>query len=224
MNADSEILNSFDHGMVHYVQLDTETDLGYGFPPPGAASGTGGGPFNSTPNAQATWLEQDLASVDRSKTSWIIVTGHRPWYLSYPNVTKTICWSCKDVFEPLFLKYEVDLYFSGHAHVYQRSAPIANQVIDPNELNNPSAPWYITNGAGGHYDGLDSLQRPPQPYERFGLDTNEKAYGWSMLTFHNCTHLTHDFVLSANGSVLDSATLYKNRTCAVTCGKIGQKS
>ena len=31
--------------------------------------------------------------------------------------------------------------------------------------------------------------------------------------FHNCTHLTHEFVGSTNGSVLDSATLFKNRTC-----------
>ena len=35
------------------------------------------------------------------------------------------------------------------------------------------------------------------------------AYGWSRLTIHNRTHLTHEFVASANGTVLDSATLYK---------------
>ena len=29
------------------------------------------------------------------------------------------------------------------------------------------------------------------------------------LTFHNRTHLTHEFIASANGSVLDSPTLYK---------------
>jgi hypothetical protein len=231
---------SFDHGMAHYIQLDTETDLGHGFigpDEPGGQAGEDSGPFNPIMNAQTTWLQQDLAAVDRSKTPWIIVAGHRPWYLSYANVSKTICWSCKDVFEPLLLEYGVDLYISGHAHLYQRSAPLANGVIDPNELNNPNAPWYskfsicpllyllvellltmrpVTNGAAGHYAGLDALASPPQPYQRFGLDTSNGIYGWSKLTFHNCTHLTHDFVASKNGTVLDTATLYKNRTCCVT--------
>jgi hypothetical protein len=136
---------SWDHGMTHYIQLDTKTDLGHGFigpDEPGGQSGEDSGPFNPIMNAQTAWLQKDLVSVNRSKTPWIIVAGHRPWYLSYANVTKTICWSCKDVFEPLLLDYGVDLYISGHAHVYQRSAPLASGVIDPNELNNPSAPWY----------------------------------------------------------------------------------
>jgi hypothetical protein len=86
--------------------------------------------------------------------------------------------------------------------------PLKNYVLDPNGLNNPKAPWYITNGAAGHYDGLDSLSRPFQPYTAVAFDD---AYGWSRLTFHNKTHLTHEFVASRNGSVLDSATLYKER-------------
>ncbi|KAL1969333.1 hypothetical protein VTN77DRAFT_9525 [Rasamsonia byssochlamydoides] len=207
---------SFDHGMVHYIQLDTETDLGHGFIGPDQTGGVEGyhtGPFNRSIDAQTDWLEADLAAVDRRKTPWVIVSGHRPWYLSYANDSKTICWSCKDVFEPLFLMYGVDLYLSGHAHFYQRSAPIADGVIDPNELNNPSAPWYITNGAGGHYDGLDAMAKPPAPYQRFGLDTHDGIYGWSKLTFHNCTHLTHEFVASRNGTVLDTATLFKDRVC-----------
>ncbi|KAG0645385.1 Acid phosphatase [Hyphodiscus hymeniophilus] len=190
---------SWNHGMTHYIQLDTETDLGHGFIAPDAPGGQAGedsGPFNSIMNAQTTWLQKDLAAVDRSRTPWVIVAGHRPWYLSYANVTKTVCWSCKDVFEPLFLQYGVDLCISGHAHLYQRSAQLSNGVIDPNELNNPSAPWYsrsiifidvslllfdgqltmtpVTNGAAGHYDGLDALASLAQPYQRFGLDTSDE--------------------------------------------------
>ncbi|KAJ8098545.1 Metallo-dependent phosphatase-like protein [Lipomyces tetrasporus] len=207
---------SFDHGMVHYVTLDTETDLGHGFignDEVGGSEFDDSGPFNATLNAQTTWLEADLKSVDRSKTPWIIVAGHRPWYLSHANASGTICWSCKDVFEPLLIEYGVDLVLSGHSHVYERNAPLNNGVVDPNELDNPSAPWYITNGAAGHYDGLDALQVPLQNYSRFGLDTHNATYGWSKLTFHNCTHMTHEFVASGNGTVLDSATLYKRRKC-----------
>ena len=46
---------SFDHGMVHFVQLDTETDLGHGFignDEPGGSEGDDSGPFNTTMNAQ----------------------------------------------------------------------------------------------------------------------------------------------------------------------------
>jgi acid phosphatase type 7 len=210
---------SWDHGMVHYIQLDTETDLGHGFigeDEVGGGEGLNASSVNATMDAQTKWLEADLKAVNRTKTPWVIAAGHRPWYLSHANESGTICWTCKDVFEPLLIKYNVDLMLSGHAHVYERQAPLANGAIDKNELNNPSAPWYITNGAAGHYDGLDELDSPRKPFSRFGLDTSNATYGWSRITFHNCTHLTHEFVASGNGSVLDTATLYKNRTCATS--------
>jgi hypothetical protein len=166
-------------------------------------------------SAQTNWLAADLAAVSRSKTPWVIVAGHRPWCLSHSNVSGTICWTCKDIFEPLLIQYGVDLVLSCHNHVYQRFAPLANGMIDPNELNNPTYPWYITNGAAGHYDGLDALQVPYQKYQRYELDTTNATYGWSKPTFHNCMHLTHEFVASKNGTVVDSATLFKNRTCAL---------
>lgn len=103
------------------------------------------------------------------------------------------------------MKYNIDLYMQGHVHLYERNKPIANYSIDPAGLNNPKAPWNIVNGAAGHYDGLDTLEGSPY-WSEVAFDT---AYGWSRLTFHNRTHLTHEFVSSANGTVLDSATLYK---------------
>ncbi|KAK9343521.1 Metallo-dependent phosphatase-like protein [Lipomyces starkeyi] len=209
---------SFDHGMVHFIQIDTETDLGHGIVGPDEAYGSEGdfdtigqdaGPFGTT-NEQVNWLQKDLASVDRSKTPWIVVSGHRPFYgASHEN---GVCNECVTAFEPLFLKYNVDLVLAGHVHFYERNAPIKNGTADPNELNNPSAPWYIMNGAAGHYDGLDPIERSPD-YIRY---VQNSTYGWSKLTFHNCTHLTHQFVVSGNGTVLDTATLYKNHTCSMT--------
>lgn len=141
-----------------------------------------------------------------------MLAGHRPWYVSYANTSSSVCWECKDVFEPIFLQYNVDLVLSGHIHLYQRNDPLNNSVSDLNGLNNPSYPWYITNGAAGHYDGLDPLKLPLPAYARVAQNT---TYGWSRLTFHNCSHLTHEFVASKNGSILDTATLYKNRTCTL---------
>ncbi|RDW56545.1 purple acid phosphatase-1 [Coleophoma cylindrospora] len=199
---------SYDHGMTHYVIVDMETDFGNGISGPSEPIS---GPFGQT-NEQYNWLENDLKSVDRSVTPWLVVFGHRPWYTS-----GALCLECQEAFEPLFDQYNVDLYMSGHNHYYERIAPIANNVTDPNELNNPSAPWHIINGAAGHWGGLDSFDTTMQNYSRFGLDSTEGIYGWSKLTFHNCTHMTHEYVASVNGTVLDTATLYKQRTCDSTC-------
>lgn len=212
---------SFDHGMAHFISLDMETDTGHGYLGPdeiGAPDGQGASPVNATRDAQSKWLEEDLKNVDRTKTPWVIVSGHRPFYLSKKREAGTFCLGCIDVFEPLFIKYGVDLYLSGHAHVYERMAPIAQGKIDAAELNNPKAPWYITNGAAGHYNGLDDLLPKREAYSRFALDIYNATYGWSKLTFHNCTHLTHEYVASNNNSVLDTATLFKDRKCSLTSG------
>ena len=167
-------------------------------------------------------MKKDLASVDRKKTPWIIVAGHRPWY-----VDETKCDSCQAAFEPLLIEYGVDIALFGHKHFYERLTPIANGVLDPNGLDNPSAPWYLVNGAAGHYEGLSSLETPLENYTVEAIDT---VYGWSRFTVHNCTHITQDFIgefsqrslsiidvanvgfskASANGTVLDTATLYKD--------------
>ncbi|EJU04080.1 Metallo-dependent phosphatase [Dacryopinax primogenitus] len=199
---------SFDHGMVHWVAIDTETDIGQNLTSPdepGGSENENSGPFG-TYNQQLNWLDQDLASVDRSKTPWIVVGAHRPWYVSAKNRSSTICLDCRHTFEPILIKHNVDLVMHGHVHVYERNQPMKNYNPDPNGLNNPSSPWYIVNGAAGHYDGLDSLNAQLNNYSVVATD---KVYGWSRLTFHNRTHMTHQFVASKNGTVLDTATLYK---------------
>lgn len=194
---------SFDHGMTHFVQIDTETDLGHGLT--GPDEDFPAGPFGLL-NAQIDWLKEDLASVDRKKTPWIVVSGHRPFYLSADGT----CDNCSAVFEPIFHEYGVDLYLSGHAHLYERMAPMYKNKTDPNELNNPKFTWYITNGAAGHYDGLDTFNDVLMPYSRYAEDS---FYSWGKLIFHNCTHLTYQAISSNNSAVYDEATLYKHREC-----------
>jgi hypothetical protein len=80
-----------------------------------------------------------------------------------------------------------------------------NYVVDPNGLNNPSSPLDIVNGAAGHYDGLDALLNATY-YSEY---QNDVTYGWSRLTFHNRTHMTHQFIASKDSSVMDEVTLYK---------------
>lgn len=212
---------SYDYGPVHFVQFNTETDLGNGLIGPDEPNGSAGedsGPFGAYPNQQIDWLNKDLASVDRCKTPWIIVAGHRPWYSS--GGSKNVCSECQEAFEDVLIKYDVDLAVFGHVHNYQRYAPMANNKPDPNGLNNPSSPWYIVNGAAGHYDGMDPMGKVLNGMV-FGFDN---TYGWSRLTVHNSTHLTHDFVASRNNTVMDSATLFKRHEYAACPGPINSTS
>jgi hypothetical protein len=194
---------SWNHGMVHFIQFNTETDFPNAPDEPGGSGAENAGPFAPT-GAQLAWLQNDLASVDRTKTPWVIAAGHRPWYVSTSK-----CSDCQKAFEPLLLQYGVDLVLHGHKHFYERQSAVNNSV--PQEINNPTAPWYIVNGAAGHYDGLDTPTLPLFLTSRKVIT----AYGWSLFTVHNCTHLTTEFIASGNNSVLDTATLYKARSCNV---------
>jgi hypothetical protein len=197
---------SFNHGMVHFVQFSTETDYPNAVDEPGGSGKEFAGPFAPS-GAQLAWLENDLKSVDRKKTPWIIVSGHRPWYSSGSN-----CAPCKAAFEPLLIKYGVDLVLHGHQHYYERHATVANGVATG--LDNPSAPWYIVNGAAGHYDGLDVPSNPLFATAQINL----QVYSWNKFTVHNCTHMTTELIQSADNKVLDTATLFKKRDCSVSGG------
>jgi hypothetical protein len=55
---------SWEHGMTHFVQLNSETDF------PDAPEGVYSGPFGAE-GQQLAWLEADLASVNREVTPWV---------------------------------------------------------------------------------------------------------------------------------------------------------
>jgi acid phosphatase type 7 len=64
---------SFDAGLIHFVLLDTDAYICV--------------PVWPLAGKQAAWLRQDLASVDREKTPWVVVLGHRPMYCTdYPLI------------------------------------------------------------------------------------------------------------------------------------------
>lgn len=192
---------SWDYGMTHFVQINTETDFKDAPDEPDGTAFLDAGPFGSS-GQQIKWLEADLASVDRSKTPWVIVAGHRPWYSAEDN-----CDSCKNAFEDILYKYNVDLAWFGHIHYYERDTPVYQGNPDPNGLNNPRAPWNIISGAAGNFEGFSSPKSSRPSYTEVVID-NE--YGWSKMIFHNSTHLEQQYISSSTGEVLDSAILYKD--------------
>jgi hypothetical protein len=198
--------------MVHFVMVNTETDFPNAPDELPGNSNENSGPFAPS-GAQLAWLEKDLASVDREKTPWIIVSGHRPWYVS-----SKICQECKAAFEPLLIKYDVDLVLHGHQHMYERHGAVANGVVTEID-NNPVGPWYIVNGAAGHWNGLDN-NKTVVPSSRKLIVAK---YGWNRFTVQNCTHLTTEFISSADNTIKDNATLIKHRKCSVSDGDEGDK-
>lgn len=88
---------SFDYGPVHVAVLDTERELA----------------------AQAEWLREDMAGVDRP---WKVVALHRgPYGSKYDSHHIRSAWC------PAFDELGVDLVLAGHDHAYVRSHPMRDE-------------------------------------------------------------------------------------------------
>lgn len=99
---------SFDMGAVHFVYFSTETNFLPG-------------------SSQYTFLKHDLESVNRSKSPFVVVQGHRPMYTtSHENRDTPMRKKMLEHLEPLFVKNNVTLALWGHVHRYERFCPLNN--------------------------------------------------------------------------------------------------
>ncbi|KAJ3499033.1 hypothetical protein NLG97_g663 [Lecanicillium saksenae] len=192
---------SFEYGMAHVVMIDTETDFKDAPDGIGGIDGLDSGPFGA-PNQQLEFLEADLASVDRSVTPWLVVAGHRPWYVANgPG-----CVSCKATFEPLFYKYGVDVGIFGHVHNSQRYLPAYDGVADPAGLYDPKATMYVISGGTGNIEGLEEFKKIPH----FNAFAYNHDFAYATLRFEDAQNLRVDFIRSSTGDILDTSSLYKS--------------
>lgn len=150
---------SWNAGPVHWVMLSSYSDY-------------------SPTSAQYAWLQQDLASVDRSLTPWVFVVLHAPWYNSnYAHQGEGE--QMRQSMEGLVYKAGVDAVFSGHVHAYERNYRSFNMERDP------EGPYYITIGDGGNREGLAESWMSPQPvWSAF----RQASYGHGELFVANATH------------------------------------
>ncbi|XP_027341385.1 purple acid phosphatase-like [Abrus precatorius] len=138
---------------------------------------------------QYQWLEAELPKVDRTKTPWLIVLLHSPWYNSY-TYHYMEGESMRVMFEAWFVKYKVDVVFAGHVHAYERSERISNiayNIVNGEcmPVKDESAPVYINIGDGGNIEGLARNMTEPQPkYSAF----REASFGHAMFEIKNRTH------------------------------------
>jgi len=135
-------------------------------------------------SAQYRWLENELRSIDRDSTPWVVAQFHAPWFCSNPS-HKGESNSMRDSMEPLFVKYNVDLVLSGHVHAYERSLPMRHgKLAECGQV-------YIVVGDGGNREEaslFDSKKKIPdwsafrQSSFGFGslevIDENKSKWTW----------------------------------------------
>lgn len=127
---------------------------------------------------QYTWLQDDLAKVDRGVTPWIFALVHAPWYNS--NLAhKGEGESMRKSMEELLYKARVDVVFAGHVHAYERFTRVYDNKEDP------CGPIYITIGDGGNREGLAMMFENPSPSISM---FREASFGHGRLKVYNETH------------------------------------
>ena len=227
---------SFDYGLGHFIAINSETDFAYSpeypflreakpgetLPTESETYITDAGPFGAIENndwknnagyEQLQWLEADLKSVDRTKTPWVIAMGHRPMYSSEKSGYLS---NVRAAFEPLFLKYKVDVYMAGHVHWYERMVPLgANGTIVAAAQKNANT--YVTgtgetithliNGAAGNIESHSVLGSAPQLNITAVL--NQQDYGFAKFTFHDAKKATWQWVKGDGTGVGDKLNLVK---------------
>ncbi|MDY3561315.1 metallophosphoesterase [Gemmata sp. JC673] len=150
---------------------------------------------------QYKWLDRALAA---STAKWKVCYHHHPAYCSddddYGNTWKGSS-TYGDVrvrsFVTLYEKYNVDVVFNGHVHVYERSWPIrAGKVDQKNGI------MYVTSGGGG--GGLENFAPTPP----FFKDQFRSDHHFCYVTVHQGTFKLHAF--DQEGRLFDQFTIKKD--------------
>ncbi|KAK6234430.1 hypothetical protein QUC31_006836 [Theobroma cacao] len=183
---------SIEQGSVHFTVISTEHDW-------------------TEQSEQYEWMKNDMASVDRSKTPWLIFTGHRPMYSSLGADDKFL-----KIVEPLLLDNKVDLALFGHVHNYERTCSVCNSEclamptkdkngIDTYDNSNYTAPVQAVVGMAGF-----SLDKFPDDAACWSLSrVSEFGYVRAHATKDE---LKLEFVNSDTKDIEDSFRITKNQS------------
>jgi predicted phosphohydrolase len=148
---------------------------------------------------QYEWLVQELESVDRNETPWLLVTYHVPIYNTFEVHQRDFqLFKTREFIEPLLVKYKVNLVFNGHIHAYLRTKPVAFGNVSK------TGPVHIVMGAGGRAAKADFLHDEPEEWVEIRDAT---IYGYGLLDICNKTHARWDWVHT--GQEGDHNVVYK---------------
>lgn len=87
------------------------------------------------------WLQKDLTAFNRTKTPWLIVMMHAPWYNSNKGHIGEAT-PMKEHMESLFYTFGVNVVLNGHVHSYERTTQIYQNHTDD------CGPVYLNLGDG----------------------------------------------------------------------------
>jgi len=168
MPPDNKPWYSVDIGPAHFLIMSTEHDFTIG-------------------SEQNMFIANDLTSVDRAKTPFVILSGHRPMYISStynvePDGDGPIATLLRKHVEPLMFKFGVDVAWWGHNHSYQRSCPVFNTTCTA------GGTVHVVIGMAG-YSLTHNAQNPAPPWL---VNFHDQEFGYTTLSISG-TKLTMVF-------------------------------
>jgi hypothetical protein len=148
LESPQKMYYSFTHGSIHVVVLSTEHPIA----------------------EQVAFFKQDVKSLNRDKVPWLLVSLHRPIFISEatPAGLQKIL---STTWHPLFAESGVDFVYTGHAHYYERLCAVE---MDPHNFTNTSCskkrdrPVYIVDGTAGAEPDMKSPESKLTKYKEFG--------------------------------------------------------
>ena len=160
---------SHDFRNIHFISLSTEH------------------PFEEG-SQQYEFIKNDLEKVSKNQNiDWIIVHSHKPLYST--RNTPEISEDLRNIYQPLFEKYDVDLVISSHNHYYERTYPLSYNNDDDQEpiINDDSESNYLntdgiiflTVGTGG-----DEMQEILDKEDYYVIQNNNE-FGFINLKLEN---------------------------------------
>jgi len=212
--SENQKFYAIDKGDLHILMIDSETtDL-------------------STDSELVRWLEKDLKA---NAKKWTIAIFHHPPYTngghnsdnkrdSHPRFSlQGRLFSIRENIIPILEKFDVDLVYSGHSHVYERSKLMHKHYQDSSHFNKDL--HLVQDRKSDYCKGLDkeayggtvytvagssakldhgNLKHPALPFsfEKMG----------SVILEVNPEYLKSSFI-TIDGSVDDSFTLHKRKEC-----------
>ena len=182
---------SWEQGAVHFVSMSSETAIDVA----------------NFDEDEVAWLVDNLKSVDRNRTPWLIVHFHRPMYCNKDSDCDKPATRLRSEVEALFFDFKVDLVLTGHVHSYERSYPVFDGTVVTTSYTAPGAPVYILQGASGNREGNNGEYPPLSELSEWTAATSVEI-GYGIMSVSS-TQIDWTFYSSASGEALDRFVLSK---------------
>ncbi|XP_024994014.1 probable inactive purple acid phosphatase 1 isoform X3 [Cynara cardunculus var. scolymus] len=191
---------STDYGMFRFCIADTEHDWREG-------------------TEQYKFIEHCLASVDRQKQPWLVFLAHR--VLGYSSTSFYAADGSfgepmgRESLQKLWQKYKVDIAIYGHAHNYERTCPVYENICTSNEKHaykgSLNGTIHVVAGGGGA-----SLTEFANINTTWSL-VKDVDYGFLKLTAFDHSNLLFEYKKSSNGQVYDSFSISRDYKDILAC-------